>query len=1108
MRRRRRRRRLRAGRSLLCGSGPSSAFPLEDPEAGGSSSLSFFGSSSSSSSPGLFFFLVLCFRQAPFPFEDPEAGSSSSRCAPPSAAAAASSLCSSVAVAAVAKPKQQAAAAQAAALLVLLLSEPKPNVDALSKGSSSGFYSGSASLCCRLCCCPGGGAEGVWQGHSGPLLFLLLERENGDDALLAPPRGRGCGNSSNNRCLIFFFVPSCLPVPRGLWEVAPVPGEACEEGEWQQQQQQVDLSFFVLFSRGGEAKVQEKRKNQGEKNTIPDSPFLSLLEEKASSGWTSFRREPLSRSPLKPAMASPAASHESGELGELPPEEMEAEATTTTPSMHHRSLPPPPPLQQQQQQQHHAPRDRGGGGRRSGLSPPRREERGGGGRERGWDRERETRGGDGGRSRRTDGGGGDDLDQPYHRRGQRQHRSRSRSRSRERGGDRRGSGGGGGGGGRSNALLPPPPPLRQRSPTPPLENEDEAAARLEAALAGGKGGQDDEEDVEAQLVARRARRAAILAKYKEQEEEEEKKAVPSAAAAAAPPPPAEAKGANDNNGDLAATTEAELDADAAGASLFQHHEKEEAAAAAKAAAAARAAAAATKAKKEEEREKEATPDIFAEGDVPEEAFAPTNNKSSKGGGKGLADAFDDPEGYYKFQVGERMGPPISSASSSSTSSPVISSCSKEGRYEVFATHGKGVFSTVLRARDLLLASSSGGISGAGGGGGGGGGGPGGGDGSGDGNGDGSGAAAAAAAAPSATAEVAIKVIRANELMRRAGALEASILERLAAADPAGKRHCVRLLSRFDHRGHLCLVFEPLDSDLRALAARYGRGVGLSLAAARAYATQLLLALSHVASCGIVHADVKPDNVLVSKDRSRVVLADFGSALVLGGDNEVTPYLVSRFYRAPEIILGLRYSYPCDVWSLGCLLFELYTGKVAFPGRTNNEMLAMFQAMKGPIPKKMVRKGAFSGRHFELVHPHHSAGTGGGSGGGAGGGGGGGNEQYAFAAIRDDPISGRPMRTVVQSPRVEADVAARLHAAAAVASSSTSSNSSAAAEERADVAALADLLERMFALDPERRITAKEALRHPFIARGLGGGGGGGGAAGAAQRNGVGGGARR
>lgn len=580
------------------------------------------------------------------------------------------------------------------------------------------------------------------------------------------------------------------------------------------------------------------------------------------------------------------------------------------------------------------------------------------------------------------------------------------------------------------------------------------------------------------LAERRARRAAIMAKY---QKETVATTAATATTATATTTTATTTTTTINGASAATADEASLDADAAGASLWQQrHAKEEERDA-------KEAAAKSKEKengkgKEKEDRTSTTPDIFAEDDVPEEAFAPAPLAVSGGGGghnaRGLADSYDDAEGYYKFQVGERIGPPLSSfldSSSSAAAAPVpssslstSSSCSREGRYEVFATHGKGVFSTVLRARDLLLVQR---------------------------NQERKKKKSSSFVSSESQqqrrqqeqeqeheeqdVEVAIKVIRSNELMRRAGQLEASILERLASADKLGKRHCVRLLSRFEHRGHLCLVFEPLDADLRALAARYGRGVGLSLQAVRAYATQLLLALSHVASCGVVHADVKPDNVLVSRDRSRVVLADFGSALFVGGDNEVTPYLVSRFYRAPEIILGLRYSYPCDVWSLGCLLFELYTGKVAFPGKTNNEMLALFQATKGAVPKKMVKKGLFAGRHFENV---------------GGGGGGDSGEQFAFAAVRDDPISGRPMRTVVRNPRVEADVAARLKGATAVGAPSSSFS----AEERADVAALADLLERMFALDPERRITAKEALKHPFIARGLagaataGGGGGGGG----------------
>jgi serine/threonine-protein kinase PRP4 len=75
----------------------------------------------------------------------------------------------------------------------------------------------------------------------------------------------------------------------------------------------------------------------------------------------------------------------------------------------------------------------------------------------------------------------------------------------------------------------------------------------------------------------------------------------------------------------------------------------------------------------------------------------------------------------------------------------------------------------------------------------------------------------------------------------------------------------------------------------------------------------------------------------------VKIADFGSAFrIHDPDNDPTPYLVSRFYRAPEIVLGLRYDFAIDVWAVGCCLFELYTGRVLFPGKTNNDMLRLFQ----------------------------------------------------------------------------------------------------------------------------------------------------------------------
>jgi serine/threonine-protein kinase PRP4 len=99
------------------------------------------------------------------------------------------------------------------------------------------------------------------------------------------------------------------------------------------------------------------------------------------------------------------------------------------------------------------------------------------------------------------------------------------------------------------------------------------------------------------------------------------------------------------------------------------------------------------------------------------------------------------------------------------------------RYEVFACKGKGVFSTVLRARDQLRADPN---------------------------------------DPTQHAEVAIKMIRSNETMTKAAALEMRILQLLAKEDPDNRKHCIRLVRSFEYRHHVCMVFEPMVSNARNL----------------------------------------------------------------------------------------------------------------------------------------------------------------------------------------------------------------------------------------------------------------------------------------------------
>ena len=106
--------------------------------------------------------------------------------------------------------------------------------------------------------------------------------------------------------------------------------------------------------------------------------------------------------------------------------------------------------------------------------------------------------------------------------------------------------------------------------------------------------------------------------------------------------------------------------------------------------------------------------------------------------------------------------------------------------------------------------------------------------------------------------------------------------------------------------------------------------------------------------------------MVTNNQKTLKLSDFGSAFPVE-ENTITPYLVARYYRAPEIMLGCTYDTAVDIWSAACTIFELYTGKILFPGRDNNEMLKLIIQTKGRFNNKMLKRGEFSSQYFD----HHN-----------------------------------------------------------------------------------------------------------------------------------------
>ncbi|XP_062524955.1 uncharacterized protein LOC101737313 isoform X4 [Bombyx mori] len=221
--------------------------------------------------------------------------------------------------------------------------------------------------------------------------------------------------------------------------------------------------------------------------------------------------------------------------------------------------------------------------------------------------------------------------------------------------------------------------------------------------------------------------------------------------------------------------------------------------------------------------------------------------------------------------------------------------------------------------------------------------------------------------------MALKIIKNVEKYREAAKLEINVLEKLADVDPDCKNLCVKMLDWFEYHGHMCIAFEMLGQSVFDFL-KDNNYQPYPLEQVRHISYQLVYSVMFLHDNKLTHTDLKPENILfVDSDyevvsvytsskkthdlrrvkRSDVRLIDFGSATF---DHEHHSTIVStRHYRAPEVILELGWSQPCDVWSIGCIMFELYLGITLFQTHDNREHLAMMERILGPIPYRMARK---------------------------------------------------------------------------------------------------------------------------------------------------------
>lgn len=203
--------------------------------------------------------------------------------------------------------------------------------------------------------------------------------------------------------------------------------------------------------------------------------------------------------------------------------------------------------------------------------------------------------------------------------------------------------------------------------------------------------------------------------------------------------------------------------------------------------------------------------------------------------------------------------------------------------------------------------------------------------------------------------VAVKVVKSRAEYLNQSITEAKILELLnTKVDPMNEHHFLRLHDTFIHKNHLCLVFELLSNNLYELL-KQNQFHGLTIHLIRSFTTQLLDSLCVLKDSKLVHCDLKPENVLLcSPDKPDLKIIDFGSSCE--ERRTIYTYIQSRFYRAPEVILGIPYSTSIDMWSLGCIVAELFLGIPIFPGSSEFNQLTRIINCLGYPPTWMMDMG--------------------------------------------------------------------------------------------------------------------------------------------------------
>uniref|UniRef100_A0A3P9H5D4 non-specific serine/threonine protein kinase n=1 Tax=Oryzias latipes TaxID=8090 RepID=A0A3P9H5D4_ORYLA len=303
--------------------------------------------------------------------------------------------------------------------------------------------------------------------------------------------------------------------------------------------------------------------------------------------------------------------------------------------------------------------------------------------------------------------------------------------------------------------------------------------------------------------------------------------------------------------------------------------------------------------------------------------------------------------------------------------------------------------------------------------------------------------------------VAVKILKNHPSYARQGQIEVGILARLSGEN-ADEHNLVRAFECFQHRSHTCLVFEMLEQNLYDFL-KQNKFSPLPLKVIRPVLQQVATALKKLKSMGLIHADLKPENIMLVdpvRQPYRVKVIDFGSASHVS-KAVCSTYLQSRYYRAPEIILGLPFCEAIDMWSLGCVIAELFLGWPLYPGALEYDQIRYISQTQGLPGEHLLNTGTKTARFFCK------------------------ESESSYAVWRLKTTEEHETETGMKSKEARKYIFSCLDDIAHV-NLMMNLESSDSLAEKADRREFVGLLKKMLLIDAEERIAPADALIHPFV----------------------------